>query len=225
MFYQTKDTLESVKEFVQLSRGRFTDKEFGNFFYRVVTEDVEKADIVLTNFLDYIKVLTPIRKMNTVYIFSEELLEKYKVRLEEKKVEVFKTFENDLPGVAVPDEHLRYIIDTILQYAIASISANGRFEFLAKSLSPEGAAGEDELFLEQDGKRVEISVAFTGFEKPMAGSESQTSQKGIVSDLELRLADDMIKRNNGMMKFGVDVEKPKTFISVKFPVERRKVSN
>jgi len=225
LFYQTKDTLESVKEFVQLSRGRFTDKEFGNFFYRVVTEDVEKADIVLTNFLDYIKVLTPIRKMNTVYIFSEELLEKYKVRLEEKKVEVFKNFENDLPGVAVPDEHLRYIIDTILQYAIASISANGRFEFLAKSLSPEGAAGEDELFLEQDGKRVEISVAFTGFEKPMAGSESQTSQKGIVSDLELRLADDMIKRNNGMMKFGVDVEKPKTFISVKFPVERRKVSN
>ena len=225
MFYQTKDTLESVKEFVQLSRGRFTDKEFGNFFYRVVTEDVEKADIVLTNFLDYIKVLTPIRKMNTVYLLSGELLEKYKVRWEEKKVEVFKNFENDLPGVAVPDEHLRYIIDTILQYAIASISANGRFEFLAKSLSPEGAAGEDELFLEQDGKRVEISVAFTGFEKPMAGSESQTSQKGIVSDLELRLANDVIKRNNGMMKLGVDVERPKTFISVKFPVERRKVSN
>jgi hypothetical protein len=59
----------------------------------------------------------------------------------------------------------------------------------------------------------------------MAGSESQTSQKGIVSDLELRLANDVIKRNNGMMKFGVDVERPKTFISVKFPVERRKVSN
>jgi hypothetical protein len=225
LFCQTKDTLESVKEFVQLSRGRFTDKEFGNFFYRVVTEDVEKADTVLSNFLDYIKVLTPIRKMNTVYLLSGELLEKYKVRLEEKKVEVFKNFENDLPEVAVPDEHLRYIIDTILQYAIASISANGRFEFLAKSLGPEWAAGEDELFLKQDGKHIQISVAFTGFEKPRAGSESQTSQKGIVSDLELRLANDMIKRNNGMMKFGVDVEKPKTFISVKFPVERRKVSN
>lgn len=225
MFYKTKDTLESIKNSVQLSRGRFTDKEFGDFFYRAVTGDVEKTDTVLTNFLDYIKVITPTRKMNTVYILSEELLEKYRVRWEEKKVEVFKNFDNDLPEVTVPDAHLRYILDTILQYAIASISANGRFEFLAQSLDPEPAAGEDELFLGQDGKHVEICVAFTGFEKPMAGSESQTSQKGIVSDLELRLANDMIKRNNGMMKFGVDVEKPKTFISVKFPVERRKVSN
>ena len=225
MFYETKDTLESVRKVVQLSRGRFRDKEFGDFFYRVVTEDLGKADAVLTNFLDYIKVLTPVRKVNTVHILSEELLEKYKVRCEEKKVEVFKNFDNDLPEVAVPDEHLRYILDTILQYTVASVSPNGRFRFLVKILGPEWAAGEDEFFLKRNGKQVEISVAFTGFKKPMAGSGGPTPRKGIVSDLGLRLANDMIKRNNGMMKFGVDVEKSKTFISVKFPVERRKVSD
>ena len=225
MFYETKDTLESVRKVVQLSRGRFRDKEFGDFFYRVVTEDLGKADAVLTNFLDYIKVLSPARKINTVHILSEELLEKYKVRWEEKKVEVFKSFDNDLPEVAVPDEHLRYIMDTILQYTVASVSPDGRFWFRVKTLGPERAAGEDEFFEKRNGKQVEISVAFTGFKKPMAGAGSPTPRKGIVSDLELRLANDMIKRNNGMMKFGVDVEKPKTFISVKLPVERRKVSN
>ena len=217
--------MESIKKFVQLSRGRFIDKEFGDFFYRAVTEDVEKIDTVLTNFLEYIQALTHIRKMNTVYAVSEELLEKYKVRWEEKKIEVFKDFENDLPEVALPDEHLRYILDSILQYTIASISPNGRFEFFAKSLDPGWAAGKGQVFPEQNGKYVEISVVFTGFEKPMAGLETPLPQKGIVSDLELRLANDMIKRNKGMMKFRVDAEKPKTCISVRFPIERRRVFN
>lgn len=161
--------------------------------------------------------------MNTVHTFIEELLKKYKLQCEEKKIEVFKDFENDLSEVTVPDEHLRYILDTVLQYTIASISPNSRIEFLTESVDLRGAADKDQTFLKQNGKYVEISVVFTGFEKPMGGVETPPSQKGTASDLELRLVHDMIKRNNGMMKFGVDVEKAKILISVKFPVERRKV--
>ncbi len=158
-----------------------------------------------------------------MHTFIEELLKKYKLQCEEKKIEVFKDFENDLSEVTVPDEHLRYILDTVLQYTIASISPNSRIEFLTQSVDLRGAADKDQTFLKQNGKYVEISVVFTGFEKPMIGIETPPFQEGIASDLELRLVNDMIKRNNGMMKFGVDVEKAKTFISVKFPVERRKV--
>jgi hypothetical protein len=57
----------------------------------------------------------------------------------------------------------------------------------------------------------------------MVGLGTPPSKKGIVLDLELRPVDDIVKRNNGMMKFGVDVEKLKTSISLKFLVERRKV--
>jgi hypothetical protein len=161
--------------------------------------------------------------MNTVHAYIEELLKKYKLRWEEKKIEVFKDFENDLPEVTVPDEHLRYILDTLLQYAMTSISPSSRIEFLTQSLDLQPAADKDQTFLKQNGKYVEISVVFTGFEKPMGGIETRPSQKGIASDLELRLVDDMIKRNNGMMKFGADVDEANTLISVKFPVERRKV--
>jgi signal transduction histidine kinase len=220
---RTKDTLESVKKFVQLSRGRFRDKEFGDFFYRVVTEDIEKTDAVLTNIADYVKLGTPIRKMNTVHTFIEELLKKYKLQFEEKKIEVFKDFENDLPEVTVPDEHLRYILDNILQYTIASISPNSRIELLTQSLDLRSAAENDQTFPKPNGKYVEISVVFTGFEKPMGGVETPSSQKEIESDLELRLVDDLIKKNNGMMDFGADVNGVKTFISVKFPVERRNI--
>lgn len=226
LFNQTKDTLESIENFVQLSRGKFRDKEFGDLFYQVVTEDIEKTDTVLTHFLDYIKVSTPIRKRNTIHTLIEELLKRYKVQWEEKKIELFKNFENDLPEVTVPDEHLRYILDTFLQYAMTSISPNGSIEFLTRSLVPQKLADQDRIFLKQDGKYVEVSVIFTGFKKPMnqllKGLETPSPQIEMVPDLALGLVDNIVRRNHGTMTLVEEAEKARTFISMKFPVDRRK---
>ena len=222
MVRQTKSTLESTKNFVQLSKGKFEDKEFGGFFYRVVTEDIEKTDCVLTHFLDYIKVSTPIRKMNTVHTLVEELLERHRVQLEEKKIEVFKHFGNDLPEVTVPDEHLRYILDAILHYAMASLPLHGSIEFLTKPIISQKLACQDQILSKQNVKHVEISVAFTGFKKPGARLETPPSREGIMPDLELRLVEDVVKRNHGAIELMEESEKTKTYISMKFPGERRK---
>jgi len=39
----------------------------------------------------------------------------------------------------------------------------------------------------------------------------------------LRLAEEIIKKNRGMIKFKVDDEKPITLISLTLPIERRKM--
>jgi hypothetical protein len=41
--------------------------------------------------------------------------------------------------------------------------------------------------------------------------------------LELRLIKEIIQKNRGMMKFEVNEKKPRTLISLKFPIERRKL--
>jgi len=41
--------------------------------------------------------------------------------------------------------------------------------------------------------------------------------------LELRLIKEIIQKNEGMMKFEVNEKKPRTVISLKFPIERRKL--
>jgi len=48
-------TLGSIRNYTQLSRGKFSDREFGEYFYRAVTEDVEKIDMVLNGLINYIK--------------------------------------------------------------------------------------------------------------------------------------------------------------------------
>jgi hypothetical protein len=42
-------------------------------------------------------------------------------------------------------------------------------------------------------------------------------------DIALRLVDEIVQRNRGMMKFEEDEKKGKATISLRFPVERRKV--
>jgi hypothetical protein len=188
----------------------------------MVTEDIEKTDWVLSHFLEYITVSFPVRKKNIVHTLIEELLMRHRVPLEEKKIEVFKHFENDLPEVTVLDEHLRYILDTLLQYVIASLPPHGRIEFLTRSLHSQTLAHPGLVLLEQNGMEVEVSVAFTGLKKPRAPLEPSLRQEGIMPALVLRLVEDVVKRNHGTMEWMEEAEKVRTCISMKFPGERRK---
>ena len=117
-----KNTLGSIRNYTQISRGKFSDKEFGEYFYRAVTEDVEKMDMVLNGLINYIKLNTPIRKTDTVHRLMEEVLRKNQTKLEEKGIKLFKKFEKDLPETIVPDEQLKYILSSVFQYALANIS-------------------------------------------------------------------------------------------------------
>jgi hypothetical protein len=223
----TKGTLDSIKKFTELSRGKFIDKEFGEFFYRVMTEDIERSSLILNSFINYIKATTPIRKKGTVNSLIDEVLKKHQVRLEENKAKVFRNLEKDLPETIVPDEQLRFIVDSVLQYVMTSMSPNGSIEFLTKSFDLQKETDGDQVFFKKNGRYIEILVAFTYYKNPMEQFEKElenpVSQKEMVPDLMLRLVDDIVDRNQGIIEVQFDETKAKRFISLKFPIERRKV--
>ena len=227
LIHQTEDTLNSIKQFTQLSRGKFSDKEFGEFFYQMVTKDIEKNAFILNSFLNYIKATTIIRKKGTVNTLIEEILRKHQVRLEENKTKIFRNFEKDLPEAIVSDEQLRFILDSVLYYAMVSMPPNGSIELLTKSFPlPKEMEGGQAVFKKNAGY-IEILVAFTFFKKPMKqmgkGLEAPVPHKEVVQNLILRLVGDIVYRNQGTIKFGFDETKAKSFISLRFPIERRKV--
>jgi hypothetical protein len=220
LIHQTKTTLDSIKKFTELSRGKFSDKEFGEVFYRMITRDIEKNDLMLNGFLNYIKATTPIRKKGTVNTLIEEVLGKHQVRLEEKKTKIFRTLERDLPEATIPDEQLRFILESVLQYATAIMPLDGSLEFSTKSVVLDKEIREDQAFSKEDGNFIEVLIAFTYSKEPR---ERAVPQKEVVPDLMLRLVDDIVKRNKGMIKFKFDETKGKMSISLKSPIERRRV--
>jgi hypothetical protein len=78
--------------------------------------------------------------------------------------------------------------------------------------------------LNKAGRYIEIGVFFTGperLDKPF--EESRVSHKVGPLDLLLRLVQEVVRKNRGIMKFETDEKKGKTSLSVKFPCERREI--
>ena len=227
LVHRIKNPLVSIKTFTQLLGDKFNDVEFREHFYRIVTEDIEKIDAVLNGLLSYIKINTPIEKRNTVHFILEDVLKKHEMQLEDKKIKIFKKFEKDLPETIVPDEQLRYILNALLQYALPSIPPNGSIGLLTKSFDLQTEMPDDKKIYQKDGRYIEILIVFTGYKKPIEQFETvlgiSAVQKEEAVELELRLIKEIIKKNQGMMKFEVNEKKPRTLISLKFPIERRKL--
>ncbi len=227
LVHRIKNPLVSIKTFTQLLREKFNDAEFRDHFYGVVTEDIEKIDSVLNGLLNYIKIITPIEKTDTVHFILEDVLKKHEVQLEDRQIKIFKKYEKDLPETIVHEEQLRYIFNSLLEYVIPSIPPNGSIGFLTKSLNTSKEMEPNKTLSKEDRGYIEIMIIFTGYKKP---SEQLKNVLGIPApqqeetiELELRLIKEIIQKNWGMMKFEVNEKKPRTLISLKFPIERRKV--
>lgn len=224
LIQRIKNSLGSIKNYTQISRGKFSDREFGEYYYRAVTGDIEKMEMVLNSLIDYMKIRTPIRKMNTVHNIIEEVLKKHQVKLEEKGIKLLKRFEKDLPETTVPDEQLRYVLSCVLQYAMVVTPPSWNIGLSTKSLLLEKETGEAEGLFKKDGKHIEISVVFAvqqRLSEPASGTA--TIQKEEAPDILLRFVKEVVLRNHGSMKIGADEKRTKTFISLRFPIERRKV--
>jgi len=222
-----KDGLEKIKSFAHLSREKFSDPEYGEFFYRTISGDIAKTDAVLNCFGNYLKINSPLPRTNTVHLILEEALKKYENLLEDKKVKIFKKlYEDNLPEASLHDEELRFIINSILQYAIPSIPPQGSIGFLTRSLEAQEVKDGGMSLLQKDGKYIEILTGFTcyknGGEQLEAVLVNPASPQKERDDFILRLVEEIIKVNRGMMKMKVDEEKPITLISLILPIERRR---
>jgi len=227
LIHRTKSLLDTISKLTQLSRVKSGDREFGEFFHKAVTKEIEKHNLLLNTFLKYIESTTPILKRDTLNKLIEKVLSRHQAQLEEKKTKVLKRYEKDLPETIVPDEQLIFILDSLLQYAMALMPADGTIEFLTKSVVVPGTSIEDKEFFKRNEIYIEIVVIFTSHKKLIEQSEKRlevlSSQEGALSDLVYRLVDMIVKKNHGTIKFEIDERESKNTISLKFPVERRKV--
>jgi hypothetical protein len=224
LIQRVKNSFCSIRNYTQISRGKFSDRQFGEYYYRAVSEDIEKMEMVLNSLIEYIRLHTPIRKMNTVHNIIEELLKKHHVKLEEKGIKLLKRFEKDLPETVVPDEQLRYVLSSVLQYAMVVTPPNWNIALSTKSLLIDKETGEAGGLFKRDGKQIEISVVFAVHQKltePASGTA--TTHKEEAPDILLRFVRELVLRNHGTMKIGVDEKRTKSLISLRFPVERRRV--
>ncbi len=214
LVHRIKNPLVSIRTLTQLLHQRFDDEEFRDHFYRIVSQDIERIDAVLEGLLNYIRISIPEEKANTIQSILEEVLENHEAELAERKIQVVKKLDQGIPETTLHDEQLRYIFHSLFKYMLPSVSTGGSVEFLARS------------FHEGGERSIEIVIAFDGYRKATDRFGQVLGipiQKEEAVELELRLVQEIVQGNQGVMKSEVNEEKSRTTILLKLPVERRKV--
>jgi hypothetical protein len=229
LFNRIKASLAAMQAYAFLSLDNSKDKELAEHFYKIVNADIEKTISLLDCFNDYINFSTPMIKKNTVNTLIEEVTQKHVSQFEEKKVKIIKKqFEKDLPETILPDEPLKYILNSVIECVLLSIPLNGNIGFLTRSFDIEGLTSEEKKQLQKDGKYLEILVVSTSYEKsseeiefvPVIPAHPQQEE---ATELILKLAKEIVKKNRGMLRQKVYEDKKMTFFSLILPVEKRNV--
>jgi len=224
VFLNTKSGLNSVKNLIEVARSRFSNEEFGGFFYRSVSKDIEEADLLLDCFVQFLAVSTPLKKRGTVHRLMEEVLKKHQVQLDEKRIRLSKKYEKDLPEAIVPDGLLSYVLDSVLQYGIRAVTPGGEMEFLTKSSKIEKDVSVRQRLLRKDQRYIEIELLFKGGERQGERfSENSIFQEDPLSIILLRLIEELVRKNQGIMRLKKNEKQARLSISLWFPSERREI--
>jgi light-regulated signal transduction histidine kinase (bacteriophytochrome) len=227
LIHSIKNTLISIKNTSQLSANKFNDVEFRKYAQKSIAEDIKQIDSVLNSLLNYIHINTPITKSNTISLVLEEVLGANEKQIQCKNIKIFKKCEKDLPETFIHDEQMRFIFNSILQYAILSTPSEGTIGFLIKSFDFHNAGPDKKISPERNGGYIEAAIGFMGgkdsTEQPEDTPGKSADAKEEAAKLILQLVKEILQRNHGSMTYEVDQKKPRTLITLRFPIERRKV--
>jgi hypothetical protein len=222
-----KNTLISIKNTSSLSTDKFNDPEFRKHAQRSITEDIKRIDSVLNSLLNYIHINTPITKANTISLILDEVLEANEKQILSKKIKIIKKCEKDLPETFMHDEQMRFILNAVLQYSMLSTRVEGTIGFLIKSFDFQNGGLDGKISPERNGGYIEAAIGFTGSKISAEQSKeiplSPPTQKMETAKLILELVKETLQKSHGSMTHEVDPKKPRTLITLRFPIERRKV--
>ena len=193
----------------------------------MMTKEMEKTEDWVDRLLEYVRVTTPVEKTGTVHTLLEETLKEYQPRLDVKKIEVTKELETILPETIVPDEHLRYMLRSLLQYATDVMPPHGFLRFSTRT--SVSAAIKEQIRFTVVERGIEILAQFRAVMKPSEGPQTGidliANKEQSILKFQIWSIEEVVKRNQGSLTFEVDQEKEEISISLKFPIERRKVVN
>ncbi len=225
VIHSTKSMLYDIRDLSRLTRKKFVDKYFEEFFYTQISGIIEQIDLLLDGFLNYMKSTAVVTRKDTVNNLIGKAVENNQHKLQEKKIRVFKRLEKELPETVVPDEHMAFILDSIVRYAIVLMPSGGDIIFSTKSsfVTPKPAS-ETAMSTGEDYSRkiVEISAAYKGSYEQHGMEVTSWPREGEASlSLVLRLVSFLVSEHNGTMEHESDETKPRGQIVLRFLSERR----
>lgn len=217
-----KTNLNVLKMLSELSHGKFKDVEFENNFIKTVNEYIRGTNSGLDCFFDYLKIRSPIRRDNIVHVVLEEILDGNVEKFKDRKIQVVKKqFEKELPEASIREDHLRYILNWVVQYAISSVSSYGNIGLFTRTFDFQEVKDDSQWPLKKDRKYIEVIIFFTTHEKVNGPSGAESGDQALMrenqNDFILPLVEEIVRVSGGIIRVKTDHKKHYTQILLILP--------
>lgn len=218
-----KGNLLSIKNVASVPIDHFDSLEFRKHFQASLEEDVKKIDSVLNTLLNYISISTPLMKTNTLRIILEDILEANEKKLRDRKIRIFKECDENLPETYMHHEQMRFVLNSLLQYALLVLPSPGSIGFSIKYSEGKNKTSAPTPSLESNAGHIEVTIGFSG-ERTVAKhpESSPEAHPDEAIDLILKLVAEIVKKNKGTIKFVANEKGQKSLVILRLQIERRK---
>ncbi len=225
MIHSTKSMLCDIRDISRSAHEKPVNKDSEEFFTQIRSM-TDQIDLLLDGFLNYVRSTTAVAKKDTVNTLLEKTLEKHQHNLEAKNIRVFKKLEKDLPETVVPDEHMGFILDSVVQYANAIVPFGGDIFFSTRSsyVTPMPTFATAVSMREDYSRRsVRISVEYKGPDEQLRVVEmkSRPGYGETALNLLLRMVSFLAGEHQGTMEHKSDDRRAEGHIVLKFLSDRR----
>ncbi len=212
-----KKALDSMFRSSLLGLEKVNDPEVKRLSRTSVMRDYKKIDLVLKLFLSYVRMSQPVAKKDTIHAILEELLAGYQKELQDRSIVLTKDYHHQLLETTLHEEQLKFILGTVLQYAVLSASGNGEISVMTKPVLVQRLT-EEEKIVPLKGRYSEVSIRWSFLGEP--GKDSgRKPEEGLRS--VLLIVRELLQKNQGNFEFQVDPRVSKKYITLRFPAERR----
>jgi DNA-binding NtrC family response regulator len=141
MAHEIKNPLVSIQTFTQLLHDKFNDDEFRNYYSRIVKEDVQRIDNLLSEMVEFSRVGNPIYSLTDVREALENELSEFKEAFQGKEIQIRWRGEKHPLEMETDGSLLRYAFRNIIIDSLNKIPKGGYFQIEA-GLVPVRSRGE-----------------------------------------------------------------------------------
>jgi hypothetical protein len=221
LLHYTKNTLAKIRQ-INHDSVDTTDLESRKSLEITINQEIKETDLVLSQVLSYISILTPVIRPNSIHTILDEILEARGGEFYHKGIKTTKKYEKNLPETSIQDEEVKFIMNCIFQYASLSSSFHGRMGLFTRSVNIQDGNGDEKTTPTKEGGKthVEIMVALMGNKEPLRKSGGPTiPAKGEeTSNIMVLLLKDLVQRYQGLVGFEIIAKELLTVISVRLPI-------
>jgi signal transduction histidine kinase/predicted hydrocarbon binding protein len=208
--HEIKNPMTAIGTFIQMLPYKFDDEEFRSKFHKIVLEETNRVNNLISELMDLVKTGEPKFELNDIHDIIGKMVLLISPQTKAKNIEVDCQFCPDIDKVWMDAEKMRQVILNLLSNAVDFTPEQGRIEILTKHNHKKGKDKSIQIYIKDNGEGIPPSNIDKIFEPYFTTKHKSTLHRG--TGLGLFIAHKNILDHGGSIEVESKINEGTTFI-------------